>query len=75
VALLLMVGTGQALADHVECGEVVTRDTTLDSDLIDCPANGIVIGADDITLDLNGTKGGTETSRGGASGPAALPAR
>jgi parallel beta-helix repeat protein len=53
VALLLMVGTGQALADHVECGEVVTRDTTLDSDLIDCPGNGIVIGADDIKLDLN----------------------
>jgi parallel beta-helix repeat protein len=33
---------------------VITTDTTLDSDLIDCPNNGIVIGADDITLDLNG---------------------
>ena len=26
----------------------------LDGDLIDCPNHGIVIGADDITLDLNG---------------------
>ena len=33
---------------------MITTDTTLDSDLVDCPNNGIVIGADDITLDLNG---------------------
>ena len=32
----------------------ITADTTLDSDLVDCPSNGIVIGADGITLDLNG---------------------
>jgi parallel beta-helix repeat protein len=35
----------------------VTRsptDTTLDSDLVNCPNNGIVIGADGIALDLNG---------------------
>ena len=43
-----------ALADHVSCGDTITADTTLDSDLVDCPNNGIVIGADDITLDLNG---------------------
>jgi large repetitive protein len=28
-------------------------DTTLDSDLVNCPNNGIVIGADNITLNLN----------------------
>jgi len=38
----------------VECGDTVTADVTLDSDLVDCPSNGIVIGADGITLDLNG---------------------
>jgi parallel beta-helix repeat protein len=38
----------------VNCGNTVTGDTTLDSDLVNCPGNGIVIGADDVTLDLNG---------------------
>src|SRR5688572_24588742 len=39
---------------NVSCGETITTDTTLANDLTDCPGNGIVIGADDITLDLNG---------------------
>ena len=51
---LLTVGTRPAFASHVYCGDTITTDTTLDTDLIDCPSNGIVIGADDITLDLNG---------------------
>ena len=50
----LLVSVDQALASHVQCGEVITQDTTLDSDLIDCPREGIVIGANDVTLDLNG---------------------
>jgi parallel beta-helix repeat protein len=50
----LTFSSDQALASHVACGDTITTDTTLDSDLIDCPNNGIVIGADDITLDLNG---------------------
>ena len=54
VAVVLAVTGGEASADHVSCGDTITADTTLDSDLIDCPNNGIVIGADDITLDLNG---------------------
>jgi parallel beta-helix repeat protein len=44
---------GPAFATHVSCGDAIVEDTTLDSDL-SCPNNGIVIGADDITLDLNG---------------------
>ena len=48
------MGGGRAPASHVACGDTITADTTLDNDLIDCPNNGIVIGADDITLDLNG---------------------
>ena len=53
-ASFLAVNGGQALASHVTCGETITTDTTLDSDLVDCPDNGIEIGADDITLDLHG---------------------
>jgi parallel beta-helix repeat protein len=48
------VSGGPSPASQVSCGEVITTDTTLDADLVDCPDNGIVIGADDITLDLNG---------------------
>jgi parallel beta-helix repeat protein len=54
VAGFTALGSGQALASHVSCGDTITADTTLDSDLVNCPNNGIVIGADNITLDLNG---------------------
>jgi parallel beta-helix repeat protein len=53
-AILVGLSAAQALANHVQCGDVITQDTTLDSDLIGCPGYGIVIGADNITLDLNG---------------------
>ena len=54
VAGFTVLGGGQALASHVGCGDTITTDTTLDSDLVNCRNNGIVIGADNITLDLNG---------------------
>jgi parallel beta-helix repeat protein len=54
LAAFFVFGTGQALADHVSCGDTITQTTTLDSDLLNCPGDGIVIGADNITLDLNG---------------------
>ena len=54
VAAAVTLGAGQALADHVQCGDVITRDTRLDSDLIDCPNHGVVIDADHVTLDLAG---------------------
>jgi parallel beta-helix repeat protein len=50
----LAMGGGPSRASDLSCGDTITADTTLDSDLTDCPSNGIVIGADDITLDLNG---------------------
>jgi parallel beta-helix repeat protein len=50
----MVVGGESALAGAVACGDTITADTTLESDLIDCPNNGIIIGADNITLDLNG---------------------
>jgi len=36
------------------CGQVITRSTRLSEDIGPCPANGIVVGADDVTLDLAG---------------------
>ena len=39
---------------HAACGQTITADTTLNSDLTNCTGPGITIGADDITLDLNG---------------------
>jgi parallel beta-helix repeat protein len=54
----LALGGGHALAknhsDDVQCGATITVDTELHSNLLNCPNNGIVIGADDIELDLNG---------------------
>jgi parallel beta-helix repeat protein len=51
---LLTLSGAEAANTQPKCGDTITADTTLDSDLVDCPNNGIVIGADDITLDLNG---------------------
>ena len=48
------ISAAPAGATHVECGDVITSDTTLDTDLLNCPENGVVIGAPDITLDLAG---------------------
>jgi parallel beta-helix repeat protein len=59
LAAFVVPGSGQALASNVSCGATITTNTKLDSDLTNCPSNGIVIGADNITLDLNGhTVGG-----------------
>jgi hypothetical protein len=66
LAAFLVPGSGQARANNVSCGATITTDTKLDSDLINCPSNGIVIGADNITLDLNGhTIGGDGVPAGG----------
>jgi hypothetical protein len=50
-ALVHFVPAGKA---PVKCGDVITRDTKLRNDLVGCPGSGLVIGADDVTLDLNG---------------------
>jgi parallel beta-helix repeat protein len=66
-AITLALGLVPVAADatHVRCGDVVTQDTTLDSDLVDCPGNGVVIGASGITVDLGGhTVDGTPESGG-----------
>jgi parallel beta-helix repeat protein len=54
LSLAIAPGAQGAKPVHVSCGETIAKDTKLANDLIDCPGNGLVIGADDITLDLNG---------------------
>jgi large repetitive protein len=50
----LAVAPSTASAQPLTCGQVITEDTTLENDLTDCSGDGIVIGAEGITLDLNG---------------------
>jgi parallel beta-helix repeat protein len=52
--LALALAPGSAFADHIECGERVTRDVRLDADLRNCPGNGLNVAADGITIDLGG---------------------
>ena len=54
VVTVLLFGAAPASASHVDCGDTITVDTVLDSDLVDCPNLGLVVGADRVTLDLNG---------------------
>ena len=58
MATLVLTGVvasnGAEAASNVGCGGTITTDTTLHKDLVNCPNNGIVIGADGVTLDLNG---------------------
>src|SRR4051794_16461620 len=61
--LTLSVGTALALSSApaqakppvtVSCGQTITQSVKLANDLSNCPNNGLVIGADDVTVDLNG---------------------
>jgi parallel beta-helix repeat protein len=56
IVTALSVGppSAQAQSGGITCGATVMTDTRLTSDLLNCADNGLVIGADDITLDLNG---------------------
>ncbi len=66
-------GGGQPLAQgrpptaQPGCGAVITTDTKLDRDLVDCAGDGIVIGADNITLDLAGNTVDGDATPGSAS--------
>ena len=50
----LAIGGGQASAAQVGCGDTITTNTKLHHNLTNCPNNGIVIGANGVTLNLNG---------------------
>jgi parallel beta-helix repeat protein len=43
-----------AAQEQVVCGQTITRTVTLANDLTNCSGDGLVIGADNITVDLNG---------------------
>jgi nitrous oxidase accessory protein NosD len=53
-ALFAAALSGSASAAHLQCGDVVTQSTTLDGDLGPCPGDGLLAGADGITIDLGG---------------------
>jgi CSLREA domain-containing protein len=46
--------TAAPLAQTLSCGQLITQSTILSNNLTDCNGNGLVIGASNITLDLNG---------------------
>jgi hypothetical protein len=48
------LSTPATATSAVTCGETITQDTTLTTDLTNCPGNGLVIGADNLRLDLGG---------------------
>lgn len=50
----LVVGSFPAWGAPVTCGQTITQDTRLTSDLTCPPGNGLVIGADNIILNLGG---------------------
>ena len=54
-ALALASAPAQAKPpENVSCGQTLTHSVKLANDLTNCPNNGLVVGADDVTVDLNG---------------------
>jgi parallel beta-helix repeat protein len=49
-------GTPAHAAATVACGQTITRDTTLTADVGPCQGEGIIVGADNIRLNLNGRR-------------------
>ena len=71
VALALVASlflAAPATAAHVTCGQVITTNTTLDSDVGPCSDDGIIIGADYVTLNLNGHRVFGTPNRGDGAG-------
>ena len=54
VAGVIAFSGSPAQAANVSCGDTITTDTTLHHNLVNCQNNGIVIGANGVTLSLNG---------------------
>jgi len=55
IALLASAGlVGSGWAVPIVCGDTITVSTTLTADIGPCAQDGLIIGADGITLDLNG---------------------
>jgi len=45
--------SAQPATPQPKCGDTITTDVTLHHNLVNCPNNGLIIGADNITLNLN----------------------
>jgi parallel beta-helix repeat protein len=54
VTVFFAVGASPALAQNVTCGQVITHNTHVKNDLLNCPGDGLVIGASNVKLDLGG---------------------
>jgi parallel beta-helix repeat protein len=68
---LAEVGTVQArpVGSTVSCGDTLKASVKLTTDLLDCSGSGLIVGADNITVDLNGhTIGGMNKPTPGTGG-------
>lgn len=54
MAAPVTASTAEAAVRPPGCGAVITRDTVLESDIRDCPDDGLRVRGDNITIDLNG---------------------
>jgi parallel beta-helix repeat protein len=71
----LALAAPAAAKPALQCGDTVTHSVTLTRDLTNCPDKGLVIGADGITVDLNGhTIDGTVTQLTDCDAPPFGPA-
>lgn len=52
----LALSAQPASATNLVCGQLVTTSVTLDSNLGPCPGDGLIVVADNVTVDLNGFK-------------------
>ena len=60
-----MIGLGQpASANHISCGATITQSVTLDSNLLNCPGDGLRVTGSNIVIDLAGRtiSGRTDTN-------------
>ena len=69
------VGSAGAAPPAVACGQVITVNTTLQGDVGPCAGDGIVVGADNITLNLNGHRIVGQNLRTGNFAGVRLPMR
>jgi parallel beta-helix repeat protein len=72
-ALVAVVAVGSVEArtavSAVSCGDTLKASVKLTNDLLDCAGSGLIVGADNITVDLNGhTIGGTNKPTPGTGG-------
>ena len=54
LVLIIFLSIKASISYSATCGDTITQDTTLESDLKDCSGDGLIVGTDNITLRLNG---------------------